>query len=236
MKFKSVFLLSGILISSAASAEMQWSDVSLTYLKGSNHELGDPDRQTLTLEHVSDHDWGDNFFFLDREKSDDGALNNYFEFKPNISLSYLTGAELSYGLVADTYIATTWESGNNFDNYLLGLGADFEVPGFQYFKANVYNRNNELKEDDTMLTVVWGLPFNIGNAEFLYDGFVDWSSAESDHASETLYMAQLKWNVGKVIGTKAPVYLGVEHVYWNNKFGVQGIVERNVSFLAKVHF
>ena len=236
MKFRSFILISGLLASSFSSAEMQWSDVSLTYLKGNDYELGDPSRQTLTLEHASAHNWGDNFFFLDREKSDDGSLNTYFELKPNISLSYLTNSDLSYGIVKDIKIATTWESGANFDNYLIGIGADLNIPGFQYFNANIYSRNNGLKEDDNMLTVGWGMPFNIGNAEFLYDGFIDWSSAESDHASEMLYMAQLKWNIGKVIGTKAPIYLGVEHVYWNNKFGVKDADENNVQFLAKVHF
>lgn len=229
-------ILTGAILCSPASAEQLWSSFSLTYLNGSDYEVGDDDRQVITVEHASGHSWGDNFFFLDRLKSSNGYTENYMELSPRLSLGNLTGLDLSFGPVKDLLLAGTWESGEGFDNYLGGVGVSLDVPGFRYFNANLYQVNNENKDDDQQLTLTWGLPFELGSAEFLYDGFLDWSTAESDHASEMNFTSQLKWNAGKLFGTKAPVYVGVEYAYWNNKFGIEGVDERNPSLLLKWHF
>ena len=223
-------------LSASASAEMLWSSFSLSYLNGSDYEVGDPDRQVVTVEHASGHSWGDNFFFLDRLESDNGNSENYMELSPRLSLSSLTGSDLSFGLVKDVLLAGTWESGEGFDNVLAGVGVSLDLPGFKYFNANLYRANNDKSSDDTQLTLTWGLPFALSDAEFLYDGFIDWTTSESDKASEMNFTSQLKWNAGKLIGTSAPVYVGVEYAYWNNKFGIDGVDERNPALLLKWHF
>ncbi|WP_372598711.1 DUF5020 family protein [Amphritea sp.] len=223
-------------LSASASAEMLWSSFSLSYLNGSDYEVGDPDRQVVTVEHASGHSWGDNFFFLDRLESDNGNSENYMELSPRLSLSSLTGSNLSFGLVKDVLLAGTWESGEGFDNVLAGVGVSLDLPGFKYFNANLYRANNDKSSDDTQLTLTWGLPFALSDAEFLYDGFIDWTTSESDKASEMNFTSQLKWNAGKLIGTNAPVYVGVEYAYWNNKFGIDGVDERNPALLLKWHF
>ncbi|WP_299200115.1 DUF5020 family protein [uncultured Amphritea sp.] len=235
----SACLLAGAIISTIspmASAEMLWSSFSLSYLNGSDYEVGDPDRQVVTVEHASGHSWGDNFFFLDRLQSANGSSENYMELSPRLSLSSLTGSELSFGPVKDVLLAGTWESGEGFDNFLAGVGVSLDVPGFQYFNANLYRANNDKSSNDTQLTLTWGLPFALSDAEFLYDGFIDWTTSESDKASEMNFTSQLKWNAGKLIGTKAPVYVGVEYAYWTNKFGIDGVDERNPALLLKWHF
>lgn len=223
-------------ISSSATAEMQWSDFSLSYLSGSQYEVGDESREFLTVEHASGHNWGDTFFFNDRSKSEDGTLESYSEFSPRLSLSYLSGNDLSFGIVSDVFIASTWEQGAFFDNYLLGLGVNLKIPGFNYFTANIYQANNGVWDNDEMLTVTWGYPFKIGSADFLYDGFLDWSSSSDSQASEMNFTSQLKYNLGGAFGSKAPIYLGLEYALWNNKFGISGVDESSASFLLKWHF
>jgi nucleoside-specific outer membrane channel protein Tsx len=224
----------------AVMAEMYWSDFSLSYLNGDNYEVGDDSREVLSVEHASGHNWGDNFFFMDRLISEDDSKETYFELAPRLSLSYISQKKLSVGPLTDVFIATTWEGDSsqfsNFDNYLYGIGTSITVPGFKYFTVNVYKANNELIEDDEQLTITWGLPFALATQDFLYDGFLDWSSAQDDHASEMNFTSQLKWNAGKLIDTKAPFYLGVEYAYWNNKFGIPDITEKNPSLLVKWHF
>lgn len=227
--------LSGVLSSAGVAAEQYWSDFSLSYLNGENYEVGDPERWVLTVEHASGHNWGDNFFFLDHLTSSDDSVDNYLELSPRLSLSYVSGKQLSAGIVKDVMIATGWEGGS-FNNYLLGIGLALDIPGFKYFGVNLYQVDNELWDDDQQLTLTWGLPFSLGGGEFLYDGFMDYSTESDTNAAEMNFTSQLKWNLGKVMSLKSPLYLGVEYAYWTNKFGIEGVDESNPCLLVKWHF
>lgn len=220
----------------SAQAEMYWSTFSLSYLNGDHYKVGDKSRQVLTVEHASGHNWGDNFFFMDHLTSKDDTVSNYFELSPRLSLSYVTSSELSAGILKDVFIATTWEGGDAFNNYLYGLGVALDLPGFKYFGVNFYLANNDLWDDDEQVTFTWGVPFNIGGAEFLYDGFLDYSTSSDTNAKEMNFTSQIKWDAGKLIGTKSPFYIGMEYAYWNNKFGIDGVDERNPCLLVKWHF
>lgn len=230
-----VFLLAS-LVSSQAHAEMVWSTFSLSYLKGDHYKVGDSHREVLTVEHASSHTWGDNFFFLDHLTYDDGTVTNYFELSPRLSLSYVSGSEMRAGILKDVLIASTWEGGDGFNNYLVGLGVALQLPGFKYFGVNLYQVNNDLWDDDEQVTINWGVPFTIGNFEFLYDGFLDYSTASDTNAKEMNFTSQLKWNAGKLVGATSPFYLGMEYAYWTNKFGIDGVNERNPCLLVKWHF
>lgn len=232
----SLFFLGAASISFSAAAEMQWSDFSLSYLSGSQYEVGDDSRQYMTVEHASGHNWGDTFYFYDRSKSKNGTLESYSEFAPRLSIGNLTDSDLSFGIVSDVFVASNWEQGDFFNNYLLGIGVSLKVPGFNYFTANVYQANNSAWDNDQMLTLTWAYPFKLGSADFLYDGFVDWSTSSDTQASEMNFTSQLKYNVGGALGSKSPVYLGIEYAFWNNKFGIAGVDERSLSFLLKWHF
>lgn len=226
----------GITLAPAASAELLWQDFSISYLNGSEYEVGDSDRQVITVEHASGHSWGDNFFFIDRLHHDNGYNENYMELSPRLSLGKISGQDLSLGPIKDVLFSTTWESGEDFDNFLYGVGFALDVPGFRYFNVNLYKVNNDTWDDDEQLTLTWGYPFSIGNAEFLYDGFLDWSTQSDDKESEMNFTSQLKWNAGKHLGFKSPLYVGVEYSHWNNKFGIDNADERNPALLVKWHF
>ena len=230
-------LASALAVSTSVNAEQQWSDFSLSYLKGSQHKVIEKDQEFVTVEHASGHNWGDTFLFVDRNKSNTGSISTYGEFAPRLSLGYLTDSDLSFGIVKDVLIASTWEMGDGFNNYMLGLGVSLDLKGFNYFTANVYQVNNDGDADsDQMLTLTFAYPFKLGSADFLYDGFLDWSSASDTSASEMNFTSQLKYNLGGAFNTKAPVYVGIEYAYWNNKFGIPGVDERAASLLLKWHF
>lgn len=224
-----------LLISGPAQAELYWSDFSLSYLQGSDYEVGDPKRQVLTVEHASGSNWGDNFFFLDHLTRDDDTVENYFELQPRLSLSYVTGKELKASIFKDFFVATQWEGGQ-FNNYMAGFGTTLDLPGFKYFHVNIYQVKNDLWDDDQQLSLAWGAPFTIAGIEFLYDGFLDWSSASDTNAAEMNFTSQIKWNAGQLIGSKSPFYIGMEYAYWTNKFGIKGVDERNPCLLIKWHF
>ena len=242
MQFKSLAIaLSVAALTTATHAKPIWQDFSITGLYGEDYKLTtEKEQTTITLEYAAKFKYGDVFSFADRTESG-GNKGTYFEFAPRLSLGAVTGKPLELGIVKDVLVATNWESNSqdgmkSFDNYLYGVGVDLAIPYFQYFQANVYRANNEDTEDDWQLTFAYGLPFKVSNQDFLFDGFMDWSTKEDDHASELNWTSQLKWNAGKYISPETRLYLGVEYSHWDNKFGVKNADERNVSGIVKYHF
>jgi len=221
------------LVASPVSAELYWQDTSLTYLSGSNYEVGDNDRDVLTLENASGHNWGETFLFYDRlsNKNDSGHAT-YGEIGADFYIKKFAKGSF----VKNIHIATQAEFSNFQDNFLVGLGASFDVPGAKYFKINAYNRNNENKDSNQQVTVTWRFPFV--NDNFIYDGFADFTNSSDDDASSSNITSQLKWDAGKNLLKMKPgkLFLGVEYVYWNNKFGIENVDERNLNFLTKFHF
>ena len=219
-----------------------WQDFSLTGLYGENYELGTEDRTTLTAEYAAKLKYSDVFFFVDQQWDGNDKDNTYFEFAPRLSLGEVTGQDLSFGPVKDVLVATTWEHnaghGENaeFNNFLYGVGFALDIPYTQYANVNFYRADNNNTDDDYQMTITYAVPFKLGSEDFLVDAFLDWSTAEKDHASELNWTSQYKWNVGKHISPETKLYVGVEHSVWNNKFGVKGADQNDVSALVKYHF
>ncbi|KZZ61576.1 hypothetical protein A3762_14160 [Oleiphilus sp. HI0125] len=252
--------LSAAVVAAPAQAEQFWADNSITVLHSADYlnAFNTAEKETqeitvMTLEHVSGHSWGDVFTFVDRlNNKGSTAPNNetYAELSPRISLGKTTGSDLSFGPIKDVLLAGTYEfSSNSFDvgapdelgfsqdNYLYGVGLDWELPGFAFFQTQVFYADNENTKDDVQLTVVYGVPFAVAGVDFMFDGYIDWSSAEADHASDFHFNPQLRADVGKFMGiTKSKLEVGIEYSYWNNKFGVKNDEsESAVSGLIKYH-
>jgi nucleoside-specific outer membrane channel protein Tsx len=223
-----------------AQAKPIWQDFSVTGLYGENYVIpfaGDNNEQTTaTFEYAAGFKYGDVFFFIDRARYADDSKSSYFEFSPRFSLGALTGNSLSFGPVKDVLIATTWESGDGFDNFHYGIGFALDIPYTNYANVNLYRANNEYSDDDYQLTITYAVPFTLGGEEFLADAFMDWSTSEDTHASELNWTSQYKWNVGKHISPDTKLYLGVEHSVWKNKYGLKGQDQNDVSALIKYHF
>lgn len=247
--------LSAGLMSSAAQAEMFWSDNSISVLHSADYfnvssvfvptVSEEMELTTMTLEHVSGHSWGDVFFFADRHHgkgSNADFSETYAELSPRFSLGGLTGDAFEDTPIEDVFIATTYEfssnnSGFSQDNYLYGVGVKWSVPGFAFFNTNVYYANNETRDNDMQLTVTYGVPFKIGEVGMMLDGYIDWSSAEDTHGADFHFNPQLRANIGQFMGiTKSKLEAGIEYSYWSNKFGVRtGENQNAVSAIVKFH-
>ena len=214
-------------LSLTTTAETLWSDFSITLLRGSDYEVGDNKRTVATFEHAAGHSWGDSFSFVDRLQSDDGSKVTYGEFSPRLELSKYQNA-----FMKNIYLASTIEFGNNFTHYLLGVGTNIKVPHFKFVKVNFYQRNNDSTDNSQQMTLAWSLPV----ANITYDGFIDYVSASDDKHTSMNMTSQLKYNIGPALSIKTKLFIGIEYVFWNNKFGINGIDERNVNLLLKYHF
>ena len=241
MKFTKIALATAMTVAaSAASAETFFTDNSVTVLYGEEYEVGDSDKAVVTFEHFSAHSWGDIFVFADRlmdQGKDFDGTETYIEVAPRFKVSNFDG-----GVVKNLYVATTWEMSEDDDNLLVGLGTDFNVPGFQNLSLNAYQRFNDNGDDNFQTTAVWGVPFAVAGQNFMFDGFWDWATGTSNGtAASSNFTYQLKWDAAKAIGTSNKVYVGIEHAIWDNKFGIKhssgfDTKENVVSALVKVHF
>ena len=225
-----------------AQATPVWQDFSLTGLYGENYALpangsNSNQQNTITAEYAAKLQYGDFFAFADRTNNDLDGNETYFEVSPRLSLGAVSGKKLEIGPIKDVLIATTWEGGEGFNNYLYGFGFDLAIPYFQYAQLNFYKADNDKNlNDDYQVTFTYGVPFKLASEDFLVDGFMDWSTAEDDHASELNWTTQWKWNAGKHISPKTKLYLGVEYSVWNNKYGIKDLNQNDVSALVKYHF
>lgn len=219
-----------------------WQDFSITGLYGENYALpangADDNKQTtVTFEYTAKLKYGDFFAFADRTNNDLDGNETYFEVSPRLSLGAVSGKKLEVGPIKDILVATTWEGGEGFNNYLYGIGFDLAIPYFQYAQLNFYKADNyKNTDDDYQMTFAYGVPFKVASEDFLVDGFLDWSTAEDDHASELNWTTQWKWNVGNHISPNTKLYLGIEYSVWNNKYGIKGLDQNDVSALVKYHF
>lgn len=212
---------------------------SLTYQQGDHYRVVDHEQEIWTFEHLSVWTWGDLFFFYDDlHEQNANRSSYYYEWQPRLSLGKLTSWDFEIGPMRDLLIASTYERGSDgFNAWLLGIGMDWKIPGIDYFSSNLYYRDTEgLGGDTWQATLVWTIPFSILRFDFLFDGYTDIRGDEGMAEADLNFNPQLKLDVGKIFGFPQILYGGIEYSYWNNKFGIDGIDERNVSGLLKLQY
>lgn len=260
----SLLLAGSLLLAAQAHADspLLWQNNSLTYLYGKHFKVEPAIQQTLTFEHASGWSWGDAFLFVD-QKFFNGAENGagdsrsfYGELSPRLSFGKLLGQDLAFGPVRDVLLAATYEFGEDeAEAYLIGPGLDLDIPGFNFFKLNVYYRKPDGDRPDRdgdgrpdgsgvwQVTPVWSYSLPAGQSDILIDGYLDWvvDNDASYHANYH-FNPQIKYDLGKAVrwGAKQ-LYVGVEYSYWKDKYGIQdsaafGTEQNTASLLLKVHF
>lgn len=227
----------------------EWSSTNIEYLYGSAYESiyfngatnsldsEQESRSIVTLEHVNGWKYGDNFFFVDITNPDRNdsttATSFYGEISPRLSFSKMTGNDLGVGIIKDVLITTTAEIGQGFQNYLYGLAVDLDLPGVPVFQVNYYIRNETGTDTGSQITLVWARPFNIGNADFVFEGFLDYAFGIDPSEDNLLTAPRILVDVGKMWGAPGTLQAGVEYQIWRNKFGIDGIDEDVAQAMVK---
>ncbi|WP_367107477.1 DUF5020 family protein [uncultured Psychrobacter sp.] len=231
-------------VMSSTQAKVLFSDTSISLLYGEDYELAkDGELTTLTLEHASAHSWGGVFFFVDRLQgaSDDEssrAKDIYGELAPKFKLK-----SYDEGFVKQVNFAAQYEfgsnsSGFNQDNYMVGVGADLNIPieGMKYASASLYhvfnNNSGPNDADDQQITLTYGWEKN----NFVVDGYVDYSFNNDDLKDQLHINPQIKYNLQEALGIDNRIEVGIEYSYWRNKFGLDGVNQSVPSALVKLHF
>lgn len=206
-----------------------------------------------TLQHASGHKLGRNFFFVDlltstKNDPSGGSFGEmYSEGYTSLSLSKVSGAKLAIGPVTDINLTAGYNfgaksNGANPRVFLYGTTIDFAVPGFIFFNVDVLAYDNKSRfsgaastHDTTLqITPVWLNKFSAGPMDFVFTGHVDFigkrcpSIGSCDgRKMEILAQPEFRTDVGKFLGKKETVYVGIKWNWWRNKFGFDGLNENN---------
>lgn|SRR5690606_321790 len=242
---------------------VQWHTNSLTYLYGKDFKVDPSIQQTLTFEHASGWAVGDLFLFVDQINFNGKGANDgnddrthYGELSPRLSFAKLSGTNITIGPVIDILLSMTYEFGKgDTEAYLIGPAIDLAIPGFDFFQLNTYLRKSDGRrpgDNVWQITPAWSYTLPVGRSELVIDGYIDWV-VDNDENSQGEYHAnvhinpQIKYDLGKALGWKEKIYIGIEYDYWKNKFGIEdggyvstefvGSTNQNTaSLLLKAHF
>jgi len=189
-------------------------------------------KTTITLEHLTKGEAGDIFFFIDYVIADDTMLYStnktamYGEFMPRLSLSYLTGEDLSYSIVSDVFIAGQLNAGSgaDFRAELIGLGLNLTIPGFDFVQLNTYYKHvnltipdstngfalTDFSRDTYQISPVYGTHF--GDTGITFKGWMDLTGYSFSTQNQLLY------EIGE-----SKVQVGVEYLYYYEKKSDNGV-------------
>jgi nucleoside-specific outer membrane channel protein Tsx len=207
---------------------IQWHSTNIQLLRGMSYELGDDERTLLSFEHANGFKYGDFYVFWDQTWPDTGKADYYIEPTLRLSLSKMTGKDFSYGVIKDVLLSGQLEKPQDRDlRTLTGMAVDFNVPGFKFFKTNLFLRDNpELSGTTYQATIAWNRPFNVGRYKFLAEGFADLAGSEGSAEAYQLYAPRFLMDIGHATNiADNKLWLGTEWQYWHNKFGVDGVTE-----------
>lgn len=205
-------------------------------LRGYDYELGDSERTIMSLEHANKWKYGDFHVFWDQTYQDSGKNGFYVEPTLRFSLSKISGEDLSYGLIKDVLLSTNFEKPKDHDvRSLGGVSVDLDLPGFKFFKTNLWLRDNpELDGSTEQFTVSWNRPFEINGAKFLIEGFADFAGSEGTTVAHQLIVPRFLFDAGDFAGFEEnKLWLGIEYQYWHNKAGNDGVTESVPQLQAK---
>jgi nucleoside-specific outer membrane channel protein Tsx len=221
--------------------EPEYVKHSIAILKGNTYEVGERRREVGTVDHFSVWKWGEIYSFVDYTFFDEQDDETYFEIKPKLSLSYLSGESLEYGIIKDFFLATefNYSSEKTTEVYLGGLGVKLEVPGFQWWNMNLYYREDVKAAGGGtyQFSTDWGIPFQLHDKfKFQFEGFADFAGTEGHSKHNIIFSPQILMDLGHFVGQSDKLYIGAEYTYWQNKFGIDGVDEEVCQFIVKFYF
>ena len=89
-------------------------------------------------------------------------------------------------------------------------------------------------------TIAWSHPIQIAKLPLVFDGFVDWALEEGDNKSKSVSnlhaQPALVADISALWDKPNLLMLGMEYLYWKNKFGIEGLDENIPQLLIRSIF
>ena len=234
-KLMSTAVLLALLGASAVSAAT-FSTTKVELLYADYEERPSGKGFIFTFANATGFTKGDSYFFADvgNAADRDGTDGIHMEWGPRFSFLRIFGDGPREGFFKDFYLIVQFDfDANRFNQRTTtmgGVSADFNLPGWRFFKVHVQYRDDPLFEGSSVqLNLVWSAWFG-KNDMFSFEGFLDWTTDEGESASNLLTQPQLMWHANKHIA------LGIEYQYWNNRLGIDGLTESTPQAIARWTF
>jgi len=210
-----------------------------------------------TLQHASRWRSLDNFFFVDFLHGSNPAFNDddfYGEYYPSLSLSGISGRDISAGFVSDLGILAGVNAGADAKvfKFLPGLRLSLNLPKFAFANLDVTAYIDASRgvryggapreENSFMIDFNWGLPFSVGEHDFSVEGHVEYIGRRRNEFGSTvqwhvLAQPQIRYDLGKAILHKpGRLFIGLEPQIWINKLGDRSTDEFAIQGLLVYRF
>ncbi len=226
--FLNAITLLTLFFTPAIIAAPLWQANNAYLLHGDNYKVDSSEQTTLTLEHLSSWSAGDIFFFIDLNTyhASEQVNSFYGELSPRLSFTKLAKNKSNHGFITDILLATTFEFGRgDVESFLIGPGFDFNIPGFDYFSINIYQRFiNQDRDDETIqITPVWGISHPVWGAKLTFEGYMDWNvNSDGNYHKNLHFNPRLKYDLSRLLQIgENKATLGLEYSYWKNKYGIK---------------
>jgi len=180
---------------------------------------------TASFETFAARPWGDSFLFIDLNHGQlldfVGARRGrsnllYAEWQPRLSLNRWR-EHSSGGVIRDVLIATQFNaSDDGFRATLIGVGVDFNIPGFNVFGSNLYWRNDNFNDATAQLTTFWSTNLGAQDSGWSSECFIDITGTDRD-GTDVILQPRLLHDIGRQLGSSAGQWFaGVEWYYHHN--------------------
>lgn len=229
----------------AALAQDSFSSSSLTARYGWDFQepnvAEDVPKNILTFENASAGRLWSSYLFVDVLRSwsdaDANAKEVYGEWYPALSVRAFTGQERSKGFLRDISLTIGVNTGVRSTGpspfaLLPGVSFDFNVPAFAFVsvRAGAYIDRGRFQGQPTdcsattyQITPSFSLPVSVGASTLKLTGFVDFTGSHANCEAQILTTPRAVLDLSAYWRKPGRLYLGVDWVYWRNKYGIEGL-------------
>jgi nucleoside-specific outer membrane channel protein Tsx len=201
----------------------------------------DVPKSIFTFENTRAWSWGSSFLFVDFLRSwsdaDANAKEVYGEWYPSASLRKLSGNAPSQKLLRDASVTFGINGGVRSTGpapfvVLPGFTFELNIPAFRFFSVGtfVYVDRGRFQGHSTgcvattfQVTPSWSLPFSLGGADLLFNGFADFIGSHGDCTAQVLTQPALSVDLSRIWHKSGVLEAGVRWSYWHNKYGVDDV-------------